>query len=67
MPDPDEHDDPLARAMEEAPLDDEPYTPRQRAEVALARAEHERGESSSVEKVRRRLLAETDDPHPVEA
>lgn len=46
--------DPLASALAEAPLDDEPLTEEDLAEMQAARTELDRGEGRSWEEVRRR-------------
>jgi hypothetical protein len=48
-------DDPVLRALENAPLDDEPETDEERAGAAEARAEAERGELIPHEEALRRL------------
>lgn len=48
-------DDPVRRALDNAPLDDEPETPEEAAAVAEARAELARGEVISDEELRREL------------
>ncbi len=47
--------DPLLRSLLDAPDDDEPETPEERAAVAETWAEHRRGEGSTTEELRREL------------
>ncbi len=47
--------DPVLRSLEEAPFDDEPETEEERAAVAEARAEADRGELIPHEEALRRL------------
>jgi hypothetical protein len=48
-------DDPMLRALALAPVDDEPVTDEDRADLAAARAEYRRGETLSNEDVRRAM------------
>lgn len=48
-------EDPVARSLALAPLDDEPETPDEAAAVAEARAEIARGEAQSTAELRRAL------------
>lgn len=57
--------DPFLAAHEAAPLDDEPFTDEERAEVEEGEAAFRRGEYDTLENVRRRLLGEyATDPVP---
>lgn len=47
-------DDPVARAAEQAPIDDEPVTPKEEAAVEKARREVRKGRVVSHDDVRRR-------------
>jgi hypothetical protein len=47
--------DPLMRALDEAPFDDEPTTPDEEAGAAEALAEYERGETHSADEIKREL------------
>jgi hypothetical protein len=47
--------DPLARALADAPLDDEPYTDEERAADAEALADVAAGRGVSTDELRRRL------------
>ncbi len=48
--------DPFEAALESAPIDDEPYTPEQRAAAAVAWEEYLRGEAEPWEAVRTELV-----------
>jgi hypothetical protein len=48
-------DDPMVRALDNAPLDDEPTSPEEEAAVAEARAEYERGEFFEADEIKREL------------
>ncbi len=48
-------DDPVRRALDNAPIDDEPETPEEAAAVAEARESVARGEVVSHEEMKRRL------------
>jgi hypothetical protein len=50
-------DDPLTRALDAAPFDDEPTTLEEDREAAAAREEVRRGETVSAEEIKRTLLA----------
>lgn len=48
-------DDPVLRALETAPLDDEPLTPEEEAEMREAYADIAAGRVMTIDEVRRRL------------
>jgi hypothetical protein len=50
-----EGDDPLTRALDDAPLDDEPTTLEEDAGAREALAEYERGETYSADEIKREL------------
>ncbi len=52
---PGRRDDPVARALRNAPLDDEPETPKERRLVATAKRQAARGEVYTHEQVRKLL------------
>lgn len=52
--------DPFLEALDAAPLDDEPFTPEDRAAAEAGWMEYLHGESSPLDEVRRRLLGETE-------
>ena len=53
-------DDPFLAALEAAEFDDEPFTAEDRAAADEGWREYQRGESSSLDEVRRRLLGDAD-------
>lgn len=48
--------DPVRRALDEAPEDDEPLTPEDEAAIEEGRAQYRRGEYVSAEEAKRELL-----------
>jgi hypothetical protein len=50
--------DPFIRMLDDAPLDDEPTTPEEEAEIELAREEFARGETISLAQLRAEFDAE---------
>lgn len=48
--------DPVRRALDEAPEDDEPLTPEDEAAIEESRAQYRRGEYVSAEEAKRELL-----------
>jgi len=52
-------EDPFLEALDAAPLDDEPFTPEDRAAADAGWNDYRRGESSPPAEVRQRLLGET--------
>jgi hypothetical protein len=47
--------EPLRRALEAAPVDDEPLTDEERAAIRKGREEHDRGETASHDEMKRLL------------
>ncbi len=56
-------DDPFLAALEAAKIDEEPFTAEDRAAADAGWREYERGESSPLEEVRRRLLGDASSGH----
>lgn len=51
-------DDPVLRALENAPMDDEPLTPEEEADMAEAYADIAAGRTMTITELRRRLFDE---------